>query len=85
MQKGFKVGVAWSLKEFFKMFWNLRNIKIAHLFLKIWNKEVLKSRLEPMIKFADMIKEHLTGILNYIEFNITNAVAEGINSKIQYL
>jgi transposase len=85
IQKGLKVGIAWTLKEFFKMFWNLRDIKIAYLFLKIWNKEVLESKLEPMIKFAEMIKGHLTGILNYIEFNITNAVAEGINSKIQYL
>jgi transposase len=81
----FKVGIAWSLKEIFRMFWNFRNIKIAKLFLKIWNKEVLKSELEPMIKFSEMINDHIDGILNYIEFNITNAVAEGINSKIQHL
>lgn len=85
IKKNLKTGIAWSLKEFFKMFWNFRNVKIAKLFLKIWNKEVLESKLQPMIKFAEMIKEHLDGILNYIEFNITNAVAEGINSKIQHL
>lgn len=38
-----------------------------------------------MIEFSEMLKEHLKGILNYTEFNITNAVAEGINSKIQHL
>lgn len=85
MNMNLKVGFAWSLKEFFKIFWNLRNVKIAKLFLKIWDKEVLLSQLEPMIKFSKMVKEHLDGILNYIEFNITNAVAEGINSKIQHL
>lgn len=85
MNMNLKVGLAWSLKEFFKMFWNLKSKKVAHLFLEIWNKEVLESKLQPMIKFAGMVKEHLTCILNYIEFNITNAVAEGINSKIQHL
>lgn len=85
MSMNLKVGLAWSLKEFFKLFWNFRNVKVSRLFLKIWNKEVLESKLEPMIKFAEMIKDHLTGILNYIEFNITNAVAEGINSKIQHI
>lgn len=80
-----KVGLAWSLKEIFKIFWTLTNIKVANLFIKIWNKEILESKLQPMIKFAEMVKQHLKGILNYIEFNITNAVAEGINGKIQHL
>lgn len=85
MNMNLKIGIAWSLKEIFKIFWNFRNVKIAKLFLKIWEKEVLKSELQPMIRFLEMINEHIDGILNYIEFNITNAVAEGINSKIQYI
>jgi transposase len=85
MNMNLKVGFAWSLKEFFKMFWTFGNVKTAKLFLSIWNKEVSESKLQPMIKFAEMITQHLAGILNYIEFNITNALAEGINSKIQHL
>lgn len=85
MNMNLKIGYAWSLKEFFKMFWNIRNVKIAKLFLKIWNKEVIESQLQPIIKFSEMINEHIDGILNYIDFNITNAFAEGMNSKIQHL
>ncbi len=30
-----------------------------------------------------MLKNHLDGLLNFMSFSITNAVAEGFNSKIQ--
>ena len=30
-----------------------------------------------------MLLSHLSGLLNYIEHRITNAVAEGFNSRIQ--
>ncbi len=29
-----------------------------------------------------MVRDHLSGVLNYFEHRITNAVAEGLNSKI---
>ncbi|MFH0775055.1 MAG: transposase [bacterium] len=32
-----------------------------------------------------MIKRHLDNILTYLKHRITNAVAEGINSKIQQM
>ena len=42
------------------------------------------SRLEPVIDVAYMIKRHLYGVLNYFSAaRITNAAAEGLNSKIQ--
>ncbi len=36
-------------------------------------------------KVARMIDKHLWGILNAIVFGITNAHAEGINSRIQHI
>ena len=36
-----------------------------------------------MIKTAKMIKRHLENILTYLRHPITNAVTEGLNSKIQ--
>ncbi|MCL5048675.1 MAG: transposase, partial [Firmicutes bacterium] len=43
----------------------------------------IRSRLEPVKKVAKMIKNHLTGILNYFDHRLTSAGAEGINSRIQ--
>ena len=36
-----------------------------------------------MIEKARMLKTHLPNILTYLRHRITNATAEGLNSKIQ--
>jgi transposase len=36
-----------------------------------------------MVKVAEMLKVHLPNILTYFKNRITNAVSEGLNSKIQ--
>jgi transposase len=80
---GLKVASAWNIREFIKYLWGFSNVKIAKTFFDIWHKEVLNTKLLPMIKVADMIKSKLNNILTFIEFPITNALAEGLNSKIQ--
>ena len=42
-----------------------------------------RSRLAPVIKVAKMLKRHLPNVLSYVTHRITNAVSEGLNSKIQ--
>ena len=42
-----------------------------------------RSRLEPMKKVANTLKEHKKTILAYFHQRVTNAIAEGINSLIQ--
>jgi transposase len=46
---------------------------------------VMKSGLLEMKKVAKMLAKHLEGLLNFTLFPITNAIAEGFNSKIQAL
>ena len=36
-----------------------------------------------MVKVAQMLKRHLDNLLTYLKHHITNAVTEGLNSKIQ--
>ena len=38
---------------------------------------------QPLKKVAQMLQRHLPGLLNYFEYQITNAIAEGFNSRIQ--
>ncbi len=38
-----------------------------------------------MIEKARMLKAHLANILTYLRHRITNATAEGLNSKIQWI
>ena len=39
--------------------------------------------IEPFRKFVNTIKAHWFGIVAYFDKKVTNAVLEGINSKIQ--
>ena len=38
-----------------------------------------------MKKVARMIRRHLTGVINGAVLGVTNALAEGINSRIQWI
>lgn len=78
-----KAARAWAIKESFRAFWMCRTIESASEVFKEWYDWAVRCRLRPIIKVAKMLKRHLSGLLNFALFPITNAVAEGFNSKIQ--
>jgi len=78
-----KVGRAWSIKEAFRHFWKYRYLGAADRFFRSWYYWATHSRLKPVIDAAKTLKRHIKGIMNYLRHRITNAVAEGLNSKIQ--
>jgi len=80
-----KVGRAWSIKEMFSGLWEYRYEKAARKFFKQWFWWATHARLKPMAEVAKKLKRHLDNILTYLEHRITNAVAEGLNSKIQQI
>ena len=80
-----RVGKAWSMKEGFRGIWNYVYEKSAKNFFAKWYSWVLNSKLTPMIKVAKMIKRHLCNVVSYVKHPITNAKAEGLNSKIQVI
>lgn len=83
MQDELKVGRAWALKEAFRKFWEYKREWAAKKFFDRWYFRATHSRLQPIIDAAKTLKRHLDGLLAYIEHAITNAVSEGLNSKIQ--
>ena len=76
---------AWALKELLRELWQCRNLKRAEALWARWYCWATRSQLEPVKKVASMVKEHLTGILSYYKHRITNALAEGTNSKIEWI
>lgn len=80
-----KVARAWAAKELFSKFWNYYGEGWARRFFKDWYGWVSRSRLKPMIEVARLLKRHLENLLTYLRHHITNAVTEGLNSKIQSL
>lgn len=84
-QKTLKTLTAFQLKEEFKAFFLYKNTQDAKTFFEDWFSRVGLSLDKNLLKVATMFKEHYIGIQNYIENNITNAIAESLNSKIQTL
>jgi transposase len=77
-----KVGRAWAIKESLRQLWNYVSSGWALRFFKKWYFWATHSHLEPVAKVARMLDAHLKNILTYCRHQVTNAVAEGLNSKI---
>ena len=82
-QLDLKTSRAWHYKEDFRHFWNYHSPGAALRFYEAWHKAVMRSGLAPLKKVVRMIDEHWREIFNYIHHRITNAVSEGLNSRIQ--
>ena len=78
-----KIYRAWVLKDELEHFWSYISRGWATKFLKGWITKALRSRIEPLKKFARMLRKHQNNILNFIERNLSNARAEGINRVIK--
>jgi transposase len=76
---------AYELKEEFKSFFDCTTTETATLFFKNWYEKVQKSNNVQLLKVAKMFQKHFDGMLNYIKHHVTNAIAEGLNSRIQQL
>lgn len=78
-----KTAKAWALKENLRRFWQYKRLSAARSYWKSWYFWATHCRLEPVVKVAKMLKRRLTQILNYFSHRITNALSEGINSKVE--
>ncbi len=79
------VGRAWNRKELLRHLWDYTYKKPARTFFNKWYFSATHSKLKPVIDVAKMLKRHIENILTFIKYRITNAFAEGINSKIQHI
>lgn len=74
---------AYYLKEEFQRFWDYLQEKRAQAHLKQWLWWATHSRLQPLIEFARLVKEHLPGLLAWTKLRISNGALEGMNNKIK--
>lgn len=74
--------IAYQMKTGFDQLW-LVHPNVVEPVLENWLKNALLSGLKPFEKFVSTVRNNYNGILKSIKTSITNAVSEGINSKIQ--
>ncbi len=77
-----KTARAWALKESLRELWNYQTAGWARRFWTRWYFWATHSRLAPIITVSKLIARHLANVLTYFTHRVTNAVAEGLNSKI---
>jgi len=82
-ESNLKTARAWAIKESLRGLWSYHRKGWAELYWKEWYFWATHSRLKPVKKVARMIRNHLENVLTYFDHRITNAVSEGLNSKIQ--
>lgn len=83
LERPLRTARAWAIKEDLRQTWTYRTASKARQHLTRWYFWATHSRLNPVIKAARTVKAHLANILTYFAHRITNATAEGLNSKIQ--
>ena len=80
-----KVARAWAMKEAARHLWSYRTRGWAR---RGWGRLIdwmARSRLAPMVKTSQTLRDHLWGIINAVVLNVTNAHLEAVNAKIQAL
>ena len=85
MSSNLKVARAWAIKETFMDAFAVRQPTQAERALKEVLAWMSRSRLAPIVRAGRTVRRHFDGVMNAILSGITNATAEAINSRIQWL
>ena len=74
---------AYLLKEAFHQLWDYDSPAWAAKVLDEWNRQTMRSRIEPMKKIARSLRQHRELILNYFRAHklLSSGVVEGLNNK----
>jgi len=78
-----KTARAWAIKESLRHFWSYKRRGWGRKHFKAWYFWATHSRLRPVIDAAKTLKRHEAGLMSYFAHRVTNAGAEGLNSRIQ--
>jgi transposase len=80
-----KLFKAYVLKESLDRLWNYRYEGAMLHYLQRWMDQLRWQRLRPFEKLADMLLNHLEGILNYCRTKVRLGMVEAINGNIKSL
>jgi transposase len=84
-QSHLKSSRAWALKQSAMELFDYKSETWARKHFRWWFGWATRSRLQPVIKVAGMLRRRLENILTYLRHRITNAGSESINAKIQWV
>ena len=73
---------AYLLKEEFNKLWQYSHVGWAEKFLDMWCRKVMRSRIDPLKKFARSMRRHQPLIMNYFRARgiLSSGAVEGLNN-----
>jgi transposase len=77
------LATAYYLKEDLRLLWNQKNKNDAENHLTNWITKALASGVKMLVKFANTLAAHRSGILAFYDYKISTAPLEGTNNKIK--
>ena len=82
-QTNAKLYRAYLLKESLAQTLDYKQPARAERALQEWLAWASRSKLKPFIKVARTIRKHFRGVLGYVRDRLTNALAEGFNTRLR--
>lgn len=80
-----RLATAYILKDDLKHLWDYTYEGAANRFWNQWYSRAIRSRIEPLKKFARKLKERLPGIFSHCKYPFNTSILEGINNKIKVI
>lgn len=80
----YEVSKAWQVRENFKDLFSSGKL-FARLLFNRWTADATKRKIKEIDKVVEIFNNHVSGVVNALLTNLTNAMAERLNGKIQEL
>ena len=80
-----RLATVYVLKDDLKHLWDYRYEGAALRFWKQWYHRAIRSRIEPLKRFARNLKERIEGVLAHCHWPLHTSLLEGINNRIKVI
>jgi transposase len=80
-----RFATAYILRDAMKKLWDYKYTRAAEKWFDGWYQRAIRSRIEPLKRFARSLKERLGGILAHCRFPIHTGILEGVNNKVKVI
>lgn len=80
-----RLAAVYVLKDDLSHLWDYKYEAAARRFWEEWYRRAMKSRIEPLKKFAKSLEKHIDGILAHCRYPMNTSVIEGINNTIKVI
>ena len=77
--------VTYVMRDALKDLWSYRHTGYARRAWLSWYRKARRSRIEPLMRFAERLKPYLDGILAHCRYPLGTNLIEGINNKIKVI